>query len=288
MFKIFLVLFLSGVLAMSGLLLYFSLKLPKLNSLADYRPSLPSIMYDNSEEEAARFFTENRELISIDQVPRTVINAVLAIEDSNYYEHKGLDYMGIFRAFLKNVRAGKVVQGGSTITQQVAKSLLLSSERKYSRKIKEAILARRMDKRFTTDEILEIYLNQSYFGSGSYGIESAAQTYFSKHIWELGLPETALLAGLPKAPSAYDPKRNPERALGRRNQVLTRMLEENQITPQEKRDAADTPLGLDPKQRDEDDAAAYFSEEVRRHLYEKYGEDALYRGGLKVYTTMDS
>ena len=286
--KTFFILFLSGALGLAGLVLYFSLKLPKLNSLADYRPSLPTIMYDSEEEEATRFFTENRELISIDQVPRTVINAVLAIEDSHYYEHKGLDYMGIFRAFIKNVRAGKVVQGGSTITQQVAKSLLLSSERKYSRKIKEAILARRMDKRFTKDEILEIYLNQSYFGSGSYGIEAAAQSYFSKHVWELDLSETALLAGLPKAPSAYDPKRNPDRALSRRNQVLTRMLEENQITPDEKRDAADRPLGLNPKLQDGDDPAAYFSEEVRRHLYEKYGEDALYRGGLKVYTTMDS
>jgi len=282
------VLFLAGALGMAGLFLYFSLKLPRLNTLADYRPALPTIMYDSNGEEAARFFTENRELISIDQVPRNVINAVLAIEDANYYEHKGLDYMGIIRAFIKNVRAGRVVQGGSTITQQVAKSLLLSSERKYSRKIKEAILARRMDKRFSKDEILEIYFNQSYFGSGAYGIESAAQTYFSKHVWELDLSETALLAGLPKAPSTYDPIRNPDRAITRRNQVLTRMLEENQITPEERRDAAETRLGLNPKQRDEDNPAAYFREEIRRHLYEKYGEDALYRGGLKVYSTMDS
>lgn len=277
-----------GALLAGGLFLYFSMNLPKLMTLDDYKPSLPTVMFDKDGEEAARFFIENRELISIDQVPRPVINAVLAIEDAHYYEHKGLDYLAIFRAFLKNLRAGQVKQGGSTITQQVAKSLLLSNERTYSRKFKEAILARRIDKRFTKDEILEIYLNQSYFGHGSYGIESAAGNYFQKHVWELTLPESALLAGLPKAPSAYDPTRNPERALERRNTVLQRMLEENLITPQERAEAAATPLDLNPREKDPLDPAAYFAEEVRRYLYEKYGEDALYRGGMKVYTTMDS
>ncbi|UCF89273.1 MAG: PBP1A family penicillin-binding protein [bacterium] len=277
----------AGALFAMAAYFFFSLNLPKLKNIGDYRPSLPTIMYDRNGEEAARFFIENRELISIDQVPRQVINAVLAIEDSSYYEHKGLDYLGIFRAFLKNLRAGRVVQGGSTITQQVAKSLLLSNERTYSRKLKEAILARRMDKRFTKDEVLEIYMNQSYFGNGSYGIESAALNYFQKHVWELSLAETALLAGLPKAPSAYDPTKNPERAVARRNQVLERMVEENLLTAPEAAEAAILPLGLNPKVKDPLDPAAYFAEEVRRHLYDTYGEDMLYRGGLKVYTTMD-
>ena len=265
----------------------FSLNLPRLENIGDYRPGLPTIMYDRDGVEVERFFTENRELISIDQIPRQVINAVIAIEDSSYFEHKGLDYLGIFRAFLKNLKAGRVVQGGSTITQQVAKSLLLSNERTYSRKFKEAILARRIDKRFTKDEILEIYMNQSYFGNGSYGIESAAQNYFQKHVWELSLGETALIAGLPKAPSAYDPTRNPDRATERRNQVLERMAEEDFITAQESSEEMALPLELNPKIKDPMDPTAYFAEEVRRYLYEKYGEDMLYRGGMKVYTTMD-
>ncbi|GBE14174.1 penicillin-binding protein 1A [bacterium BMS3Abin14] len=280
--------FLASVLFVAAVFFYFSLKLPKLQGIDDYKPAIPTIMYDRDGNEAHRFFTENRELISIDQVPRMVINAVLAIEDANFYHHNGLDYGGIFRAFIKNLRAGHVVQGGSTITQQVAKSLLLTNEKKYSRKIKEAILARRISKRFTKDEVLEIYLNQSYFGNGSYGIEMAALNYFGKHVWELTLPQATLLAGLPKAPSAYDPTRNPERALSRRNQVLKRMMEVGDITTAEMSDAQAAPLGLNPRRPVADDPDAYFSEEVRRYIYDKYGEDALYRGGLKVYTTMDS
>ena len=277
----------AGTLFAMAAYFYFSLNLPQLKDIGDYHPSLPTIMYDRDGVEVSRFFIENRELISIDQVPRQVINAVIAIEDSSYYEHQGLDYFGIFRAFLKNLKAGKVVQGGSTITQQVAKSLLLSNERTYSRKLKEAILARRIDKRFSKDEILEVYMNQSYFGNGSYGIESAAQNYFQKHVWELSLAETALLAGLPKAPSAYDPTRNPDRAITRRNQVLDRMVEENYSTAQEGTEASSLPLGLNPKTEDPIDPTAYFAEEVRRHLYDKYGEEMLYRGGMKVSTTMD-
>jgi len=278
----------AGTLFAMAAYFYFSLNLPKLENIGDYRPGLPTIMYDRDGAETARFFTENRELVSIDQIPRQVINAVIAIEDSSYYEHKGLDYFGIFRAFLKNLKAGRVVQGGSTITQQVAKSLLLSNERTYSRKLKEAILARRIDKRFSKDEILEIYMNQSYFGNGSYGIESAAQNYFQKHVWELSLEETALLAGLPKAPSAYDPTRNPDRAVDRRNLVLDRMEEESFITDHENAEVAVLPLGLNPKIKDPLDPAAYFAEEARRYLYDTYGEEMLYRGGMKVYTTMDS
>lgn len=280
-------LFAVGVLTVSGMVLYFSLKTPKLNSLADYRPALPAIVYDRDGEEVTRFFTENRELISIDQVPRMVINAVLAIEDSNFYQHKGLDYPGIFRAFLKNLRAGRVVQGGSTITQQVAKSLLLSNERTYARKIKEAILARRIEKKFSKDDLLEVYLNQSYFGFGCYGIETASQYYYGKHVWDLTLPEAALLAGLPKAPSAYDPTKHPERALDRRNLVLSQMEHVRFITTEEMLEAVATPIGLDPRYVLKDDPAAYFNEEVRRYIYDKYGEEALYRGGLHVYTTMD-
>ena len=286
--KFLALLMVAGAILAAGSYFYFSLNLPKLKGIDDYRPTLPTIMYDRDGNEVSRFFTENREIVSIDQVPRQVINAILAIEDSKYYEHKGIDFLGIFRAFIKNMQAGRVVQGGSTITQQVAKSLLLSNEKKYSRKIKEAILARRMHKEFTKDEILAIYLNQSYFGHGSYGIEAASLNYFQKHVWELSTPEIAMLAGLPKAPSAYDPTRNPDRAKTRRNLVLERMAEEKYLTETEWREAAVLPLGLNPLEIDPLDPTAYFGEEVRRHLYETYGEDALYRGGMKVYTTLDS
>ncbi len=278
---------LAGLVLMTVVVAYFSWKLPKLNSLQDYEPALPSIVYDRDNNEITRFYTENREIVSVDQVPRMVIDALLAIEDSNYYQHKGLDYVGIFRAFLKNVYARKVVQGGSTITQQVAKSLLLSRERTYTRKIKEAILARRMNKRFTKDEVLEIYLNQIYFGYGSYGIETASENYFNKHVWELELHEAALLAGLPKAPSKYSPTRNPEESLERRNLVLLRMTEEGFITPQEEAEAASKPLDIDPRKKPDDDPVDYFAEHIRRYVYDKYGEDQLYRGGLKIYSTLD-
>lgn len=278
----------AGALGAAGLYIYFSMHLPKLKTLADYRPAVPTLMYDQDGHEAARFFTENREVISIDQVPRMVIDAIISIEDSHYYEHTGLDYLGILRAFIANLRAGEIKQGGSTITQQVAKRLLLSNERRYSRKAKEAILARRITKSFTKDEILEIYLNEVYLGHGAYGIEAASELYFSRHVWELDLPQAAMLAGLPKAPSSYDPTRNPEAAIERRNLVLTRMMEENYIDQAQRDEAAEQPLNLQPKEADPEDPNAYFAEEVRRYLYEKYGEDALYRGGMKVYTTLNA
>jgi penicillin-binding protein 1A len=277
----------GGALAAGGMFLYFSMNLPKLKTLADYRPAMPTIMYDKDGNEAARFYTENREVVSIDQVPRVVLDAVISIEDSNYYEHQGLDYLGILRAFITNLKAGEIKQGGSTITQQVAKRLLLSNERKYSRKAKEAILARRITRTFTKDEILEIYLNEVYFGHGAYGIEAAAQVYFSRHVWELELPQVALLAGLPQAPSRYNPSRNPDSATERRNMVLVRMADENYITMEEKEKAIAEPLALDLKEADPNDPNAWFAEEVRRYLYDNYGEDALYRGGMKVHTTLD-
>ena len=278
---------LAGLFLVMAVFAYFSWRLPKLNSIEDYEPSLPSIVYDRGNNEITRFYTENREIISIDQVPKMVIDALLAIEDSNYYQHTGLDYLGIFRAFLKNIYARKVVQGGSTITQQVAKSMLLTRERTYTRKIKEAILARRMNKRFTKDEVLEIYLNQIYFGYGSYGIEAAAKNYFKKNVWELDLHEAALLAGLPKAPSKYSPTRNPEAAIERRNLVLARMMEEGYITPQDEAEASSKPLDINPRVKLEDDPVDYFAEHIRRYVYDRYGEDLLYRGGLKIYTTLD-
>ncbi len=261
--------------------------LPQLSRMADYRPPLPTILTDESGREVVRFFTEDRELVTLDKVPRTAINAVIAIEDASFYRHHGIDYLGIARAFLRNLTAGRVVQGGSTITQQLAKSLLLSSERTITRKIKEAALARRIERGFSKQEILEIYLNQIYFGYGSYGIERAARNYFGKHVWELTLPEAALLAGLPKAPTAYSPLRNPATALARRNLVLSRMEEEGFIASAERMEAEKAPLGLVPRRAAGDDPNAWFNEHVRRYLVEKYGEENVYSGGLRVTVTVN-
>ncbi len=261
--------------------------LPLLEKMTDYRPALPTVLYDEEGREVARFFHENREMVPIDKIPRTVVNAVVAIEDAAFFSHHGLDYMGIARAFFKNLAELRVAQGGSTITQQLAKSLLLSPERTLTRKVKEAVLAMRIERHFSKDQILEVYLNQIYFGFGSYGIEGAALNHFGKHVWELTLPEAALLAGLPKAPSAYSPLRNPEAATARRNLVLSRMMEEGFISKEERAAAEASPLGLNPRRTVADNPNYYFSEEVRRYLVGKYGEETVYTGGLRVVVTVD-
>jgi penicillin-binding protein 1A len=261
--------------------------LPQLSRMADYRPPLPTVLADESGREVTRFFTEDRDPVSLDRIPRTAISAVIAIEDANFYRHHGIDYLGIARAFLRNLMAVRVVQGGSTITQQLAKSLLLSSERTLTRKVKEVALARRIERGFSKQEILEVYLNQIYFGYGSYGIERAARNYFGVHVWELSLPQAALLAGLPKAPTAYSPLRNPMAALSRRNLVLARMEEEGFITGAERAEAEKAPLGISPRRATGDDPNAWFNEHVRRHLVEKYGEERVYTGGLRVTVTVN-
>ncbi|HRS98048.1 MAG TPA: PBP1A family penicillin-binding protein, partial [Smithella sp.] len=207
-------------------------------------------------------------------------------EDSRFFEHKGVDLLSIFRAAVKNIEAGRVIQGGSTITQQVAKMMYLSPERKYARKFKEAILAYKIDRYLTKDEILNLYLNQIYLGHGTYGIESASLGYFGKSAKYLKLHEAALLAGLPKAPTNYSPFLHYDKAKERQLYVLARMVEDGYITPEEMDRASAEPLKLRPI-RPKDKMAAYFVENVRRYVQEKYGADALYKEGLSIYTTLD-
>jgi penicillin-binding protein 1A len=276
------------LVTVAGTVTYYilTLDLPDIDALKDYRPSIASSVYDDNNELIDEFFLEDRKIVKIVEVPKIVHYAFVASEDSRFYQHQGLDIQSIFRAMFKNFEAGYIIQGGSTITQQVAKMMYLSPEKKYTRKVKEAILAYKIDKYLNKDEILNLYLNQIYLGHGTYGIESAALGYFGKSAKDLNLPEAALLAGLPKAPSNYSPFLHYEKAKQRQSYVLTRMVEDGYISQKEMDKAAAAPLQL-RSIRPKEKIAAYFVENVRRYVQEKYGADILYKEGLSIYTTLN-
>lgn len=280
--------FLVLLIVMTGVVAYYvlSMDLPGIATLKDYRPNIASRVYDDNNELIDEFFTEDRKIIKINEIPSIVPAAFVAAEDSRFYQHKGFDIQGIFRAIFKNFEAGHIVQGGSTITQQVAKMMYLSPEKKYMRKVREAILAFKIDNYLTKEEILNLYLNQIYLGHGTYGIEAAALGYFGKSARALTLPQAALLAGLPKAPNSYSPFLHYDKAKQRQIYVLTRMMEDGYISETEMKRAIETPLklrGMKPK----DKVAAYFVEHVRRYVQERYGTDILYKEGLSIYTTLN-
>ncbi len=233
------------------------------------------------------FYTERRYLVPLKEIPPHLVKAFLASEDVRFYEHGGVDLLGIIRALLKNLEAGEIVQGGSTITQQVVKSLLLTPEKTWMRKLKEAVLAYRIDHSLSKDEILYLYLNQIYFGAGAYGVEAAARAYFDKHVGELSLAEAALLAGLPKAPSRFSPIQNFSVAKDRQEYVLKRMAEVGFITSEEARNALAEPLRFAKPKHWTLKALNSFTEEVRRQVEARYGRDGLYKEGLSIYTTLD-
>ncbi len=268
--------------------IYFSTGLPAVTNLVDYRPSLITKVYSDTDEVIGEFYIERRVLVELSKMPDHMIKAFLAAEDTKFFEHKGIDYLGIMRAIYKNLKAGSTRQGASTITQQVAKNVFLSSERTYSRKIKEAILAYRLEKHLSKEEILYLYLNQIYFGNGAYGVQAASENYFGKNVEDLNIAESALLAGLPKAPSTYSPYKNRQLAERRQGFVINRMLEEGYITREVAASALMTELVLKPKKQQETIwVAPYFTEHVRRYIEEEYGENLLYKGGLKIYTTLN-
>lgn len=276
------------VVTIGGTITYYALTidLPGIDTLKDYRPSIASSVYDDNNELIDDFFLEDRKIVKIAEIPKIVHYAFVAAEDSRFYQHQGFDIQSIFRALFKNFEAGHIVQGGSTITQQVAKLMYLSPEKKYIRKVKEAILSYKIDKYLTKDEILNLYLNQIYLGHGTYGIESASIGYFGKSAKELTLPEAALLAGLPKAPNTYSPFLHFEKAKQRQAYVLSRMVEDKYITQAEMDKAVNVRLKLrDIKPKDK--IAAYFVEHIRRYVQEKYGADVLYKEGLSIYTTLN-
>ena len=211
------------LISFTGLIAYYRNDLPKLDTLQDYNPPVVSEVYDKNESKIGEFWTEKRILLKPEELPKVAIQAVVAGEDDRFYDHKGIDYWGIARAMLENLKAGHVVQGGSTITQQVTKSLLLTRERTFERKIKEAMLATEIEKKFSKNEILYLYLNQTFFGNRAYGIEAAAQNYFHKSAKELNIAEAALIAGLAKAPSTYSPLTNSKMAKNRQEYIIDRM-----------------------------------------------------------------
>ncbi|MDD2850703.1 MAG: PBP1A family penicillin-binding protein [Desulfuromonadaceae bacterium] len=277
-----------AVLGVSGYVFFLMAKLPKIDRLTDYKPPIVSQVFGDDGTLVGEFYLERRIVVPINKMPRKLIQAFVSAEDSNFYSHTGIDYLGIMRAAFKNVLSMSKKEGASTITQQVTKSMLLSPEKKFSRKIKEAILAKRMEERLTKDEILYLYLNQIYLGSGAYGVQAAAETYFGKNIDELNLAEMSMLAGLPKAPNAYSPIKHMDKARERQGYVLERMTIEGYITPVEAEHARKSPIILQPMKKVNNEQSAYFLEYLRIQLEQKYGEDQLYKGGLKIYTTMNA
>lgn len=271
-----------------GLYLHLAADLPRIDSLGDYRPPIISSVFADDGRKIGEFYTERRIVVGLDQIPRRLRQAFVAAEDSRFYQHRGVDLPSILRAFLKNLKAGTIVQGGSTITQQVTKSFLLTPERSYTRKIKEAILAYRIDRVFSKDEILYLYLNQIYLGHGAYGVAAAAENYFAKRVADLDLAECAVLAGLPQAPSRYSPFSHPERARQRQRYVLQRMVEEGMISSAEARAAAETELEIKPRRNWFFEEVPVYTEHVRRYVIERYGEQRLLNDGLQIYTAVDT
>ncbi|HTU00976.1 MAG TPA: transglycosylase domain-containing protein, partial [Candidatus Sulfotelmatobacter sp.] len=259
--------------------------LDQLQRLELFQPGEPSVLYDRRDEPLAPLVAEYRIAVPLSRIPKLLQQAVLDVEDARFYEHGAISLKGMARAAIRNLTSGHIKEGGSTITQQLAKALFLSGERTLSRKMREIELAREIEQRYSKDKILEMYLNAIYFGGGAYGIEAAARTYFSKSVGELTLPEAALLAGLPKAPSTYSPFTDLARARERRNVVLSRMAAEGHLAPGQAQHAMRQPVTLAPffKARGE---VGYFMDFIRKELEPKYGR-ALARGGLKIYSTLD-
>lgn len=277
----------SGVSAIIGVYFYLSEDLPKIFSLKDYRPPVITTVYSDDSRKIAEFYKERRIVVPLSKLPAMLINAFIAAEDARFYQHKGVDLRSIIRAFFKNIEAGAIVQGGSTITQQVTKSFFLTPTRSYRRKIREIILAYRIDKAFAKDEILFLYLNQIYLGHGAYGVEAAAENYFGKSAEALNLAECAMLAGLPQAPSRFSPFRHPERAKERQIYVLKRMITERYIANTEATEAIHTELDIKPRRNWYIEEVPIYTEYIRRYIKEKYGPDVLYKEGLKIYTAVN-
>ncbi|WP_460450083.1 penicillin-binding protein 1A [Alsobacter sp. SYSU BS001988] len=284
------ILFLIGAAGAGFVLWKYSQDLPDYTQLANHEPAVMTRMHAGDGSLLAEYSRERRMFIPIQAVPKLVVASFLSAEDKNFYKHQGVDPEGIARAgvyFFKRDK-GSRPQGASTITQQVAKNFLLTNEQTFDRKIKEILLALRIESTYTKDKILELYLNEIYLGLGNYGVAAAALNYYGKSVHELTLAETAYLAALPKAPSDLHPFRNRDRAVERRNYVVDRMVENGYVSREDGEKAKKEPLNVNPRSLSPNSyAAGFFAEEVRRELAERYGEKKLYEGGLSVRTTLD-
>src|SRR6201992_2185179 len=285
------VVFLVGVAAVAGVIWHFSKDLPDYTQLQNYEPPVMTRVHAADGSLLAEYAKERRLYLPIQAVPKLVINCFLAAEDKNFYEHGGIDYSGMARAavfYAENYGSNRRPQGASTITQQVAKNFLLTNEVSFTRKIKEALLAMRIERTYSKDKILELYLNEIYLGLGAYGIAAASLVYFDKSVNELTVAEASYLASLPKAPAALHPVRNHDRAIERRNYVIDRLQENGWIKQADADKARKDPLTVTTRNNGAHIfAGEYFAEEVRRDVFERYGEKKLYEGGLSVRTTLD-
>jgi len=279
--------FIIGVAAVYFMYLSIKQSLPPMIKIEDYKPLLVSQVYDRNNKKIGEFADQRRVLIPYKDIPKHTIQAFLAAEDDQFFEHSGINPQALFRAFIANMRAGRNVQGGSTITQQVAKTLLLSTERTFDRKIRDILLALEMEKNLTKEEILYLYLNQIYFGQSAYGIEMAAQTYFKKSARQLTVAESAMLAGLPKAPSEFSPVKNPARAKERQVYVLHRMAEVKYISKEEAEKDIQAPIKVYLKE-DYEAIAPFYLETLRQLLTKQLGNDVLFHEGVKIYTGLDA
>ncbi len=273
--------------ALTVLYFWAASDLPSIKKITDYNPPVATTVYTQHNKILGYFFKEKRFLCQLKEMSPWIPKAFIAAEDESFYQHPGFDFFSIIRAAIANLKAGKIVQGGSTITQQVIDTLLIDTGKSYFLKLKEAILAYRLDKHLSKEEILTIYLNQIYLGEGAYGIEAAARTYFAKHASELSLSEAALIAGLPKAPSLYNPYENPLAAKSRQKYVLRRMLTTGKINQKRYKQALEAKLNYHKMTDPSWEKGAYYLQTVRNELINKYGRKKVYRGGLHVYSAID-
>ncbi|MGP0096997.1 MAG: penicillin-binding protein 1A [Terriglobales bacterium] len=282
-----LVLLSAVVGATAGLLLVYSTDLPQVEELERYRPSSVTELYDGQGRVIGTFALQRRVIASYDDYPEVLRNALISIEDKDFYRHSGVNIWRILGAAYRDIESGGKVQGASTLTMQLARNLFLSPDRSFYRKVQETLLAIQIERRFTKPQIFTLYANQIFLGHGAYGYQAASEYYFSKPARQLKLEEAAMLAGLPKAPQYYSPINHPDRALKRRNLVLNAMLEDGKITAAQAAEARNKPIVLNV-QRDPNSLAPYYVEEIRRYLEAKYGSDQVHEGGLRVYTSLDS
>jgi penicillin-binding protein 1A len=272
--------------ATAGLLLVYTTDLPQVDALEAYRPSSITELYDDRGRVIGSFALQRRVVASYDDFPPVLRDALVSIEDKDFYRHSGINFFRIMGAAYRDIASGGKVQGASTLTMQLARNLFLSPDRRWQRKVQEAMLAIQIERRFTKAQIFTLYANQISLGHGTFGFEAASEFYFSKPAKQLTLEEATLLAGLPKGPTVYSPINHPDRAQRRRNLVINAMLEDGKITATQAADARSAPLVLHLA-HDPNSLAPYFVEEIRRYLENKYGADQVHEGGLKVYTTLD-
>ncbi len=283
-------LYVVSVVVFVLIITWFSQDLPPMKRIENYEPPVASTVYDRNDKPIYQFFIQRREYVHYPEIPKELIDAFVVMEDRNFWHHWGIDIPSIARALVTNILHRRIVQGASTITQQLARNMFLNFKRTLSRKIKEAILAVKIEQSFSKQEIIEKYLNQIYFGHGVYGVQAAAKFYFDKNVWDLNLSEIALLAAIPRSPSTYSPYKNPELAEKRRRLILKVMLDEGVIDSTQYKYAVEHPpkvADISKKLQRYTDFAPYFMEMVRQYVANQWGDDMVYTGGVKIYTTLD-